>query len=231
MCPGHGVNIDPSKSQCHSSWYGLYNYPEEASLLTEHNKVAVAMAAAQNNSLLVYSGSATSSDAGDRSEASSYMDIAAYENWWGAQDVGNRAFTERYALDSLQNMVYSLGEYRRRLGYYPERFIVVGWAFKAERYLMHARDIAWCRDFIYVRINNPPEENGILSSALAGESQKRLALISDPYLRGYKWTCQRETRNPFCYEEPYSQDVPELAPFINFLKGKGGYVEPPWNRE
>lgn len=231
MCPGHGVNIDPSRPQCYSSWRGLYDYPGEASLLLEHNKVAVAMAAAQSNSLLIYSGGATSSEAGDQSEALSYMDVAAHAGWWGCIDVANRAHAEDFALDSLYNMVFSIGEYARRLGKYPERFIVVGWKFKAERYLMHARAITWCREFIYVGINNPPEADGSLAAAISGERQKRQALIRDPFLKAHKWELQRESRNIYCHEEPYSEDVPAMAPFINFLKGKGGYVEPPWNRE
>lgn len=231
VCPGHGVNINPSVPHVHASWCGLYKYPEEPILLVEHIKVAVAMAAAQNNSLLVFSGGNTSSDAGDRSEARSYMDIASHAGWWGAPEVANRSQLDEDSRDSRDNIVYSLAEFKRLLGVFPNRVVVCGFAFKAERYLMHMRANGWCREFMYMKINNPPVSNGVLKAALDGEEQKRLALVSDPHLLGYKWVRQREERNPFCRSESYSEDVPDLAPFLKFLKGKSGYVKPPWNME
>jgi len=229
ICPCHGINMDPSRPSVHASWCGLYNYEEEGALLTEHNKVSVAMAQAQSQSLLVYSGNATSIDAGDRSEAQSYLEIAERGGWWGCVDVANRAHVEEYALDSLHNIVLSISEFARRLGYFPDRIIIVGWAFKAERFSNHIRALSWYREFTYVSINNPPKENGVLAAALAGEQQKRLALLRDPFLRGRKWTQQREARNIFAHNESYSKDVPAVEPFLRFLNGEGAYIQPPWN--
>ena len=72
----------------------------DATKYIEHVRLAVALAADQPNSLLVFSGGQTRIEAGPRSEAQSYWLLAEDFSWWQNTDVRVRATTEEFARDS-----------------------------------------------------------------------------------------------------------------------------------
>ena len=80
ICPGHGVNVDPSRPTVHKAWVGIYDYPEEPNLFLQHCSAAVAMAAANPQSRLVFTGGDTREAAGRIAEAESYSLIATTAN-------------------------------------------------------------------------------------------------------------------------------------------------------
>lgn len=80
-----------------------------------------------------------------------------------------RATTEDFALDSFQNLLFSVARFRERTGWYPRRITVVGFGVKKERFeKLHARAIRWpVRMFKYVGVD--VDGQGDLEASRAGE--------------------------------------------------------------
>ena len=227
---GHGVCILPEQPHSHSSWVGLYDYPEEADLLVDHIKKGVELTDSNPKSILFFSGGATRNTPTELSEAMSYFNIAEAANWWNKSMVKQRCILENQARDSLGNIVLSLAEFRSKLGYYPSKLSVVGFKFKEQRFRLHAEAINWRNDFNYYGINNPPARDGILKKAEEGESKKRDALKEDPFLLGIQWSTQRRLRNPFNNPIPSFKDIPQLQNFIEYLYLKDYIALPNWKK-
>ena len=52
--------------------------------------------------------------------------------------------TELFALDSFQNLLFSIARFREYTGHYPTNITVVGYAFKGKRFEeLHARALRW----------------------------------------------------------------------------------------
>ena len=113
-------------------------------------KAGVEAAALDPRALLIFSGGQTRAAAGPRNEGWSYYRVAEYFDWWGysanrpdllreAQQrtqhitylpVAQRTVTEEFALDSFQNVLFSLCRFREVVGRYPDRVTVVSFTFK-----------------------------------------------------------------------------------------------------
>lgn len=91
---------------------------------------------------------------------------------------GVRMTTENFALDSYQNLLFSIARFREYTGSYPERITVVGYGMKKSRFEeLHAKAVRWPvknfsrgqKRFHYVGIdddgNTKPEYDGEVSSA------------------------------------------------------------------
>lgn len=87
-----------------------------------------------------------------------------------------RATTEPYALDSYQNLLFSVARFREYTGRYPSKITVVGYDFKRRRFEeLHRAAMRWPNSkFEYVGIDAEGED---LDVARAGE-------VSTPSLRG-----------------------------------------------
>lgn len=93
---------------------------------------------------------------------------------------GARMTTENFALDSYQNLVFSIARFREYTGSYPERITVVGYGMKKSRFEeLHAKALRWpVKSFIrgqkrfhYVGI----DDDGDTRSEYEGEvSQRRI---------------------------------------------------------
>ena len=110
VAPGHGVVRTPERPLEQRSWVGLYPYPEEAELLFEHCRTAVAMVVSDPGARLVFTGGPTQRAAGPVSEAAGYREMARAAGWWGCPEVEGRTLVEEYATDSLQNLVFAIIE-------------------------------------------------------------------------------------------------------------------------
>ena len=218
MVPGHGV----CKAECvtveetglDSSWIGIF--PGEGRCYAEHAAAGVAESARRSDALLVFSGGQTRRDAGPRSEAESYWEIADAADWWGHPEVRSRALKEEYARDSFENLLYALALFRQATGRWPRRIQVCGWDFKRRRFELHRDALRWPVDrFEYLGVNNPPPHG--LADAVAGETAKVASTAEDPFLLGTQWVVQRERRNPFQRSHPYRGLSPDLDALFDFL--------------
>ncbi len=92
-------------------------------------------------------------------------------------------FEEELATDSFQNLLFSILQFQRVTGRYPERVTVITHAFKQKRFLeLHAPAIKWPANRIRVRGVNPPFTHEELKSTEKGEAENAYELfVKDPY--------------------------------------------------
>ncbi|PWN50688.1 hypothetical protein IE53DRAFT_82682 [Violaceomyces palustris] len=151
---------------------------------------------------------------------------AAVATAHGLQDV--RMTTENFALDSFENLLFSIARFREYTGFYPERITVVGYAFKKARFEeLHAKAIRWPtrtyiaggqRAFSYVGIDDEGEDNSL---AYQGERLKGYSLFEkDMYGCHGKLKDKRIERNPTRRFHPYFSSAPELADLLNWCPPK-----------
>ena len=104
-------------------------------------------------------------------EAESYLRLALNANLFhdaapSAQFI--RATTENYALDSFQNLLFSIARFHEYVGRWPSKVTVVGYEMKRARFTdLHRAAIRWPKaSFHYVGIDPPGETS---SQAQDGE--------------------------------------------------------------
>jgi hypothetical protein len=208
---GHAVIHDASRPLDDSSWALLPYQAGEPAFYIEHVRSGVEATAADPRALLIFSGGATRTDVGPRSEAQGYFDIASHYEWFGLPGVAHRAATEEFARDSYENLLFSICRFRQAVGRYCERVTFVSWRFKERRFALHRRAIRWPEErFCYLGPNNPRD----LQQALAAEENTRRGYDKDPYSASAEFRSKRDARNPFGRTHDYLAVCPELRPLF-----------------
>lgn len=227
VCAGHavyvGVNfLNPEEDV---NWY-LQKFQEgEPPFYIGHMKAAVEKAAEDPESILVFSGGETRLEAGPLSEAMSYWRLSSHFGWWGHDSVKARALCEEYARDSFENLLFSLARFREFMGTYPEKLVVVSWAFKAERFSLHVEACRFPSDqYQFVGANNPDD----MTSALRGEAKTIEGFRKDPYGTQDPFLKKRQERNPFRRGIPYLLTAPEMKGLITHQGPELYNSELPW---
>ena len=108
-------------------------------------------------------------------------------------DTFTRSATEEYALDSYQNLVFSIARFREVTGHYPSRITVVGYTMKRRRFEeLHRAALRWPsldKRWNYVGIEI--EDENERQVALQGEVGLLLLRIDDmwihTFLIGKEW--------------------------------------------
>lgn len=152
----------------------------------EHVRHGVTLAMQRPNSLLLFSGGETRSAAGPRSEAQSYWWVADAHNWFEAgPNVRARAYTEEFARDSFENLLFSLCRFRELVGKYPQHLTVISLPFKRQRFeTLHRAALRWPSErFEYVGIDGAAEQDDAETARVAAAEQKNslLPFHDDPY--------------------------------------------------
>ncbi|EPE28584.1 hypothetical protein GLAREA_09705 [Glarea lozoyensis ATCC 20868] len=107
-----------------------------------HIQKGLALLSSDPDSLLIFSGGYTRSEV-KLSEARSYLNLCVENGFWGGEGEGRVVLEER-ALDSFQNLWFSMLEFRRRTGAWPGMVRVVSMGFKERRFLeLHRRAVRW----------------------------------------------------------------------------------------
>ncbi|CAE6459224.1 unnamed protein product [Rhizoctonia solani] len=176
------------------------------------------LALGDKNSLLVFSGGQTRKPT-HLTEAQSYLSLALDTGLLPStsSDTFIRATTEDFALDSYQNLVFSVARFRERTGRYPNRITVVGFGVKKQRFeKLHARAMRWpVRQFSYVGVD--VADQGDLEIAQDGEHKNGFI----PYMRDL-YGChdflaaKRRLRNTAARFHPYHSSAPELADLLDW---------------
>jgi hypothetical protein len=104
-------------------------------------------------------------------EAESYMRLALAANVFNTSSTSApflRATTENYALDSYQNILFSIARFHECTGRYPENITVVGYQMKKRRFEeLHRAAIRWPKErFHYIGVDI---EDNHSAQALEGE--------------------------------------------------------------
>jgi|TARA_B110001450_G_C17655574_1_gene495081 hypothetical protein len=215
---GHAVyrSGDYSRAGEESSWY-LEDYQKvqgRAETFLEHAKVGVMEAANNPKALLVFSGGKTRKSAGSLGEGTSYWEVARANSWFGKADtVATRAFTEDFARDSLENVMFSITRFHELTGKVPRKLTVVGYEFKRERFVdLHRAALRFPRDrFVYVGTGAAGTEE----RSSASEVDVRAQFRADPYGCSGELRRKRRARDPFNVGQPYSRTNPELEPLLS----------------
>ena len=106
--------------------------------------------------VLVFSGGYTRREAGARSEAGSYWQVAHALGWFGQPEVQDRALIEDRARDSLENLLFSVCRFRQFTGNYPAKVTIVSYSFKKERFeTLHAVALGFPQDKVDF-VGTPP---------------------------------------------------------------------------
>jgi hypothetical protein len=229
IVPGHGVckkdYTGPTVAPRDSSWVGIF--PGEGPFYIAHAEQGVRLAVNDLTALLVFSGGQTREDAGRRSEAESYWEIASQSREWNWPAVQDRAFREDYARDSLENLLFAIAVFKQETGGWPTMITVCGWKFKEKRYSLHRQAIKWPKQkFVYIGVNDPAGD--ALAKAQAGEKAKVESVTRDLFLVGSEWVAQREQRDPFHRCHPYRGVDRDLDAFFDFLDRNTFTGRLPW---
>ncbi|KAL3238171.1 uncharacterized protein RNJ42_00504 [Nakaseomyces bracarensis] len=129
---------------------------------------------------------------------------------------------EEYALDSFDNLLYSLGQFYKINGVYPYRMVIVGFGFKKARYInLHARAIDY-RNINYVSIEPSPENysetklNEYFDTLSTLENKNAYALfLNDFYGHRSPLADKKQQRNPYKKSPDYE--------VLNLLKNLNDY--------
>jgi hypothetical protein len=191
-----------------SGWLLQSHQRGEPPFYIEHIRAGAALAAADERSLLVFSGGQTRWDAGPRSEAESYWTLAEHFDWWSAPELRARAVTEEFARDSFENLLFGICRFREATGRYPRTVGVVSWAFKEARFQFHRETLRFpASRFRFHGVNQPAD----LPAAQRGEHDAVAAFRADPFATGGELGAKRADRNPFDRRPPYAVSCPEVA--------------------
>ncbi|GAA6016156.1 hypothetical protein JCM8202_005432 [Rhodotorula sphaerocarpa] len=231
MVPGHAIwsGCDASLAARDRDWL-LEPMQKGGQVRTylKHIVKGVEIAVRDPQALLVFSGGQTRSHA-DATEGMSYARLAKVGNLYtqfmseeerrrrakNPEDEFERVTTEDYALDSMENVLFSIARFKEFTGHYPERLTIVGYGMKAQRYdAVHRASIRWPSDrFRYVGIDN----EGDTSRDYEGERRYGL----EPYQRDRygchgKLLAKRKKRNPFRRFHGYHSSAPELKELFEY---------------
>lgn len=225
---GHAICANPADPWAESNWTLLPFQRGEVPCYIGHIEAGVRAAAADPDSLLLFSGGYSRAEAGPRSEAASYFWVADHLGWFGHPEVRARALTEEFARDSFENLLYSICRVKEYTGHYPAHVTCVSWRFKSDRFHLHRESIRWpAARFTYNGVNDPPD----LPQAIDAETRNRAAYVADPYSSSPAFRAKRDARNPFRRTPGYLQHCPELAPLFAH-SGPDFYSGPlPWKEE
>lgn len=123
-----------------SDWLLAPFQKDEQTTFLEHARTSIELLASTPDSLLVFSGGFT--DPNIRlSEAGSYLRLCEGNDFWGKRNEGEgeglreRIILEENALDSLQNLLFSILEFWKKEGRWPERITIISMGFKEKRFM------------------------------------------------------------------------------------------------
>ena len=100
-------------------------------------------------------------------EAESYLRLAQVARLLPEQ-LFERSTTENYALDSFQNLLFSIARFHEFTGHFPSAITIVGYDFKKPRFTdLHREALRWPIDkFNYVGVD---PKDGHREDAMQGE--------------------------------------------------------------
>jgi len=155
VVPCHAVWSLTGNPAMDISWFLNKFQRGEPKLYLEHIRRAVEFVKSESRALLVFSGGQTNAAAGPISEAQGYWLIAERLGLW-ERDVKHRSTTDEYAVDSFENLLFSICRFYECVRVYPTRVKLFGWRFKESRFDFHRLAIRFPSNaFEYIGVNDP----------------------------------------------------------------------------
>jgi hypothetical protein len=232
MVAGHAVYTSSKcdKPEGEESWYleTYQKHPGQASTFVDHIKAGVEAAAGIEHALLLFSGGETRKDAGPRSEAQSYWNVAESKDWFGkTESVRWRTLTEEFARDSFENLMFSLCRFRELTGHYPKNVTVVSYDFKQQRFTdLHRQALRFPESqFSFVGV---PTSVTSQVAAVQGERKVLDMFQEDPYGCQGDLRKKRIHRDPFLRALPYPLGCPEMRGLFGYCGSDHYSGNLPW---
>ncbi|GAA5974747.1 hypothetical protein JCM11641_007250 [Rhodosporidiobolus odoratus] len=232
MVPGHAIwqGCDASRATDDHDWI-LEPMQKGGAVRTylKHIVKGAEIAVRDPEALLIYSGGQTRPSA-DLTEGLGYARLAKAGNLYSqfmSDDqlrISNggdfdRVTTEDFAMDSMENVLFSIARFKEFTGRYPTFITVVGYGMKRRRYEdIHRASVRWPSGaFKYIGIDNEGETSGDYE----GERKYGLTpFLSDNYGCHGALLAKRRKRNPFRRFHGYHSSAPELARLLEYCPAK-----------
>lgn len=217
ILPGHAIQwcTDVGRSPYDESCWFLESFQHgQVKIFLAHVRKAVEEAANDPKSLLVMSGGQTRPGVGLRTESQSYFLVAEKLSFFSDFDGTNiydRTVSENFAKDSLENLLFSVCRFKEITGQYPRKITVVGFPFKARRFIeLHRKAMNFpLENFKYIGVELPGVDQGKIVDDAYPDFQR------DLYGCGAKLFGKRSKRNPYKHFHAYSSTCPEMSEFID----------------
>ncbi|WVR04413.1 hypothetical protein IAU60_001415 [Kwoniella sp. DSM 27419] len=232
MVPGHAIWLghDAASARENDDWI-LEPMQKGGSVRTyiKHIEKGVEEMAADPRALLVFSGGATRlPPSPPLPEALSYHNLAhalsllpstpltpAEGSSTAPLPLNLRAATEEYALDSYENLLFSIARFKEVTGRYPKKITVVGYGMKRRRFTnLHRAALNYpLSSFHYIGI----DDEGDTTVHYAGELKYGFTpFISSPSGCHPPLSIKRLMRNPYKRYHPYHTSCPELIGLLEW---------------
>ncbi|GAA5915630.1 hypothetical protein JCM6882_002368 [Rhodosporidiobolus microsporus] len=245
MVPGHAIwqGCDATRATEDHDWI-LEPMQKGGAVRTylKHIVKGAEIAVRDPEALLIYSGGQTRPSA-SLTEGLSYARLASAGNLYTqfmspAQQQAyaatggefDRVTTEDFAMDSMENVLFSIARFKEFTGQYPTFITVVGYGMKRRRYEdVHLASVRWPKSAArYIGIDNEGETSGDY------EGERKFGL--EPFLRD-TYGChgallaKRRKRNPFRRFHSYHSSAPDLAPLLEYCPSNNAiFAGPlPWD--
>ncbi|KAJ6495633.1 hypothetical protein C8R47DRAFT_1115875 [Mycena vitilis] len=221
IVPGHAIwkGTSPDLRTRVSEWvfqsYDQTDLKESGRLevFFKHISKAAQLALEDERSLVVFSGGQTQRTS-TTTEGESYLRLGLRSGLFHSETF-SRATSEGFALDSFQNLVFSIARFHEYTGTYPEKITVVGYEMKRARFVeLHRAAIRWPETrFTYIGL----DVAGDNFQAQQGERQNGYL----PYLQDF-YGChtflanKRRGRNYAARYPPYYSSCPELGALLSW---------------
>ncbi|KAI0256420.1 hypothetical protein BJV78DRAFT_1278911 [Lactifluus subvellereus] len=241
IVPGHAIWIGARSEDAEDedSWL-LAPYQRgrgRPSIFRAHISRGSQIATEDSRALLVFSGGHTSPFSAT-SEGESYLRFARATGLLPSVDMFTRVTTEDAALDSFQNVLFSVARFREFTGAYPTRITIVGHDFKRRRFeQLHRLALGWPKiRFMYEGV--PLRSEADEREAAAGEVVLSLANAFTPYstdLYGCHASLvkKRAERNFHARTHGYHVGAPEMRELLEWCPKDGKEIFPgvlPWEK-
>lgn len=255
IVPGHAIWLGGASLGMNDTEWNLAKGREgEGKTYVKHIEAGIQEALKDQSSLLVFSGyvynlclgissnitsGETDPRAGPRSEAQSYFDLA-HARGLIPQTLLQRVTTEFIALDSYQNLLFSIARFHEYTKNYPEKITIVSHAFKKERFSsLHLKAI----HYPLARVNyigiDPPSAAEPATRELLLDGENKNGLLpwgKDPYAcdEAGPLVAKRKQRGWSRRGHGYWDDCVELRDLLSWcdVRGDRTWIEGtlPWDK-
>mmetsp|Transcript_58901 Transcript_58901/g.97442 ORF Transcript_58901/g.97442 Transcript_58901/m.97442 type:complete len:361 (+) Transcript_58901:37-1119(+) len=225
---GHAVYAHHSYRECTDAmnWRLFEHQRREKHLSAFLAHIAVGIDLTFNNrkALLMFSGGSTRTEVGPFSEGSTYWKVAEqcdYDGFSNFKHIQQRAFTEDYAMDSFQNILFSICRFYEITGNYPASITAISWSFKKTRFeKLHRRALNYPENQFHFK--------GVNGNVTLSDDAWKFEKSAIEQFKGDLFGCYlksreiRIKRNPYFRSLPYPHQCPHMKQLFNICADTKG---------
>jgi hypothetical protein len=225
IVPGHAIQHCTERDMSLYNvdcWTLLNSYQRnQVPIYVAHVRHALHELANRDDALLIMSGGKTHPGLSRMSEGTSLVALAerivsedpSLQQFNSPFDLLHRVFSEEFALDSHDNLLFSMCRFQQLTGHQPQHVVVAGFGFKQKRFSEIHRVSAGLSASAFEYIDVNPLNDELLVSQLGVEEAKRQTKLidfalppyrSDPFGCGPELRNKRRSRNMYAPHAPFA---------------------------